>query len=107
MMGQVSPVLRRASNGYLHWCPACLEMHILPDHGWTFDGNLERPTFQPSFKHESGLEGARWICHYVLTSGILNYCTDCSHGMAGRSVPMELVPEELSDNRGAAPEGEP
>src|SRR5208282_539368 len=54
LMGQVSSTLRRVEGGFGHWCPGCNEMHILPK-SWNFDGNLERPTFTPSFRH-SGIQ---------------------------------------------------
>ena len=114
MMGQVSSVLRRYKGGYLHWCPACEEMHVLPD-SWKFDGNLERPTFHPSFKHEGcqiekvdGKWTGEWIrgadgkplpfvCHYVLTAGQLHFCADCTHSMAGKVVPLPKLPEFYAD----------
>lgn len=98
---------------YFHWCPACLELHPLPDVGWTFDGNLEQPTFTPSFKHSGKrhvLVDGEWsgeyvrdaagnalddVCHYVLTAGILNFAADCTHAMAGQSVPLPALPAEL------------
>ena len=114
-MGQVSSKLRRAVNGYVHWCPGCEESHILPD-GWMFNGDLENPTFTPSFKHDGqarrifvdGNWTGEWlrdangnvvpyVCHYILTAGILNYCGDCTHGLAGQSVPLPILPEGLRD----------
>lgn len=114
-MGQVSSKLRRQTGGYAHWCPACEEMHNMPD-SWTFDGNLEQPTYSPSFRH-SGMqrinqdgkwtgEWARgadgkplpWVCHYILTAGVLNYCGDCTHALAGKSVPLPDLPPELRDD---------
>lgn len=114
-MGQVSSKLRRGLGGYTHWCPACEESHPLPD-SWRFDGNLESPTFTPSFKHEGILvekdEQGRWtgdwvrdaagktipfVCHYILTNGILNYCGDCTHSYAGKSIPLPDLPEHLRD----------
>jgi hypothetical protein len=89
-------------------------MHPLPD-SWQFNGDLENPTFQPSFKHEGfktvnedGVWTGEWerdlndnlipfICHYVLTSGILNFCGDCTHSLAGKSVPLPILPEGLTD----------
>jgi hypothetical protein len=70
---QAGPKMRLTTQGYAWWCPACREMHPLPD-GWTFDGNLERPTFSPSFKHgpaiaivkdESGEWVGRWFARDV------------------------------------------
>src|ERR1700757_3739600 len=111
-MGQVSTKLRRITGGYAHWCPACKETHRLPD-GWSFDGNLESPTFSPSFKH-TGLQtvvvDGRWtgewvfgadgealpfVCHYILTAGVLNYCSDCTHTLAGTSVQLPTLPDFL------------
>lgn len=114
-MGQVSAKLRRSTSGFLHWCPACGELHALPD-SWTFNGNVDRPAFTPSFKHtgkrsvvdekgdwtgewhrdERG-EPLDWCCHYILTDGILNFCADCTHGMSGQSVPLPDLPHHLRD----------
>jgi hypothetical protein len=38
-------------------------------------------------------DGKESDCHVVITSGILNYQTDCRHALAGKSVPMELWKE--------------
>lgn len=116
---QVSPYLRRATDAYIHWCPACLEMHRLPD-SWTFNGDLNKPTFTPSFMH-TGLKlnkdaNGVWIgegrdawlydqagnpipdiCHYILTNGVLNFCADCTHPLAGQNVPLPLLPDALQD----------
>ncbi len=102
-MAQVSSKLRRVEGGYSHWCPGCEEMHRLPD-SWKFDDNLESPTFTPSFKH-SGVHWARdvqgntvpFICHYVLTAGVLNFCSDCTHSLAGKVVPLPDLPREFQD----------
>src|SRR5579864_5206732 len=113
-MSQVSNVLRRLESGYAHWCPGCEEMHKLPD-GWFFDGNLEKPTFKPSFKHEgvrsiyvNGVWTGEWVkdtngkaipfvCHYILTAGVLNFCADCSHTLRMTSVPLPALPDGLRD----------
>lgn len=88
------PVLRFIDERPFHWCPACERLHPLPSDTdkWTFDGNLERPTFSPSFKQYLCRDGTR-ICHYVLTAGVLNYCADSTHSMAGQSVPLPPIPE--------------
>jgi len=117
MMGQASPYLRRNQDGYAHWCPACKQMHRLPD-SWDFNGDVNRPTFTPSFKH-SGMATVRdangawtgeWvrdangntvseICHYILTDGILNFCTDCTHDFKGKNVPLPELPEYYRDRK--------
>ena len=113
-MGQASGTLRRVEGGFGHWCPACEEMHVLPK-SWTFDGNLEKPTFRPSFKH-SGLQrvfaNGNWtgewkrdanghtipfICHYHLVGGELQFCSDSTHALAGKTVALPKLPEGLTD----------
>jgi hypothetical protein len=93
---QVSSKLRRGAAGYFHWCPACEEMHPLPD-TWSFDQNFNLPTFSPSFKHESTNAGSNAVCHYTLTGGILNYHNDCTHAMMNQQVPLPDLPVELCD----------
>jgi hypothetical protein len=104
-MGQVSAVLRRAQGGYSHWCPGREEMHVIFDR-WRFDGNLDCPTFTPSVKitgkqivRVDGEWTGEWVrdaagntvdecCHYILTAGQLNFCGDCTHALAGKTVPL-------------------
>lgn len=94
-MGQVSEFLRRTTRGYYHWCPGCDTAHALPD-GWTFDGNLTRPTFSPSFKHEWKEGDVPKVCHYVLAAGVLNFCVDSTHALRG-PVPLPPLPAWMRD----------
>lgn len=89
-------------------------MHQLPD-TWTFDGNLESPSFTPSFKHTgkqtvkvNGRWTGEWVrdkdgnaidncCHYILTAGVLNFCGDCTHALVGQAVPLPPLPPWLTD----------
>lgn len=114
-MNQVSRVLRRGQTGFFHWCPACEQMHPLPDGknspggGWTFDGDAENPTFTPSFKQtythwsggiaESGLgigERTERVCHYIITAGKIQFCADSWHRRSDIVV-MPPIPEGLTD----------
>ncbi len=89
-------------------------MHVIPD-SWTFDGNLESPTFSPSVKITGkqtvivdGEWTGEWVygadgkpldycCHYILTAGQLNFCADCTHSLVNQVVPLPLLPIELCD----------
>lgn len=104
-MGQVNAKLRRGTDTYFWYCPACRELHPLPD-GWTFNGNLDKPTFSPSFKHHWNCgplveppkrEGLN-ICHYIVTDGRVAYCGDCTHDMAGQTIEMPDLPVEYQDD---------
>ena len=102
-MGQVSRKLRRYETGYAHWCPACEEMHVLPD-GWSFNSDLEEPTFLPSFLHSGySAKHDNFVCHYILTAGVLHFQGDCTLEFRGKSVPRPLMPIELTDSTEGKP----
>lgn len=109
-MSQVSRVLRRAEGRFFHWCPACRHMHPLPD-SWKFDGNVERTTFSPSFKHggkrivtdEHGRWTGEWVrdangelvdgtCHYFITDGNIQFLGDSWHRRTD-IVAMPIIPD--------------
>jgi len=65
---------------YVFHCPGCNEDHVIYTRNpggpeWTFDGNMEKPTFSPSIKRTNHLG----ICHLVITKGEIHYCGDCFH----------------------------
>lgn len=83
---------------YVHWCPGCEGLHIIPTKDpipktnafWSWDGNVEAPTFHPS------VNIAKPKCHYILTAGQLNYCADSGHALAGQVVPLPDIPDWLN-----------
>jgi hypothetical protein len=106
-VGQVSKYLRSVQNGHAHWCPGCNEMHVIPNM-WEFNGDVEKPTFSPSVKitfpkgyYKNDVFSDKVdICHYFLTNGVLNFCGDSTHELAGKSVSLPELPEELEDASG-------
>lgn len=103
-MSQLSRVLRGSLEEPGMWCPGCEEMHVLPwKRGkWTFDGNVESPTFVPSFrikwtgKDDDGRE-IKLVCHFILTAGVLDFCGDSTHVLKGQKVPLPPLPPHLCD----------
>lgn len=71
-------------------------MHPLPD-GWTFNGNVEKPTFSPSFKHDWKEKDTPKVCHYIVTDGRVAYCGDCTHSMSGQTIDMPDLPPRYQD----------
>ena len=99
-MALLSQTLGQCQTGQFHWCEPCDQVHILPSgRGWTWNGDVEKPTYSPSFKHSwhEGPERVAKVCHYVLTDGILAYCGDCTHGMAGQSFPLPPLDAKYKD----------
>jgi len=102
-MGQVSGVLRKAENGHSHWCPGCEGMHVIPS-SWDFDGNVDKPTFNPSVRityngPDAGQErdygrAPSACCHYFLHAGQLQFCSDSTHELSGKTVALPPLPHQ-------------
>jgi hypothetical protein len=105
-------MLRVIEGGCLgFWCPGCDEMHVV-NSGWTFDGNYDAPTLSPSVLVTNGHFSSHWKqgescwctfnaerpdetpsftcerCHSFVRGGQIEFLTDSSHALAGRTVPM-------------------
>jgi hypothetical protein len=80
-------------HGYSFFCPGCDHGHIFYVAGslvWTFNNDLELPTFSPSLLNtcENHPDPKQRRCHLVLTAGKLNYMGDCSHDLAGKEIDL-------------------
>lgn len=109
-MGQVSRVMRRATDRWLFWCPGCRDLHAVGD-GWAFNGNIERPTFSPSIlvtggaqrdnageiKRDASGNVLQLHCHSFLEDGRLRFLSDCHHELAGQTVALPELPDHLRD----------
>lgn len=79
----------------LHWCPGCNRAHPIsvekPNHSnakWSWNGDIERPTFSPSIN----IVGH---CHYFIRDGMIEFCADSKHNLAGRTVPLPDYPDRV------------
>lgn len=82
---------------YIFWCPACEMAHPYRTRGqgpmWTFNGSVERPSFQPSLLvHDC--TPSRGNCHLYVTDGEIRYCADSAHALAGQTVPMVPINDD-------------
>lgn len=104
---------RLASNGTapgrrVHFrCPGCDDVHGVvvdaPD-SWSWNGDLERPTFSPSVNvggvqwppeasfykpnHPDVAPGKSIVCHSFVTDGQIRFLGDCTHALANQSVDL-------------------
>ena len=79
------------------YCPACRREHPYninndnPKHNWSFNNDLDKPSFTPSLRVLDGKGGTE--CHLFVTDGIIHYCGDCPHELAGKSVALPEISE--------------
>jgi len=56
---------------------------------WTFNGDMERPTFSPSLLVQWKNEEAKpRVCHSFIRDGQIQFLGDCTHALAGKTVPL-------------------
>lgn len=110
--------LRRLEGGQVaFWCPGCDCMHapgVAPPASpiWGFNGNWDAPTFTPSvlvrsrqwtppvtFDNLAEYKRAPWpqvekeaVCHSFVTDGHIQFLGDCTHALAGQTVPLPDFP---------------
>lgn len=90
------------SDRYELLCKPCGHHNIpkvgKPGANWTFNGDFTNPSFTPSMNETRTLTNdddskTVYRCHFVLTNGVMNYCSDCTHNLAGQSIPLEPFSE--------------
>lgn len=84
-------------EGYSFFCPGCDHPHVYYTTGkvaWDFNGNLEAPTFTPSLLNTTAnpANPKQDRCHLFMTAGKLQFCSDCSHELAGQTVDLPDYP---------------
>ncbi len=113
-----APVIKRGSDGRLiFWCPGCESHHAIRVESvgvWTWNGDLVQPTFHPSVLIRSGHFAAEnggqcWctynaehpdepapftcsVCHSFVRDGMIQFLGDCTHALAGQTVPLQPLP---------------
>lgn len=99
-MSALSPILRLAAGNRLHfWCPGCQGAHGIqfgegdgPRWGW--NGSAESPTFTPSVlvRRQFGEAMVEEVCHSFVVDGQIQFLSDCTHALAGQTVPIPAWP---------------
>jgi hypothetical protein len=79
------------------FCPGCEEAHALRVNselqpGWIWNGDLEKPTFNPSLL----ATGAK-RCHSFIKDGKIQFLADSQHKLAGQTVDLPELPDWLAD----------
>jgi hypothetical protein len=87
-------VWRSKTHDYmLLFCPGCKTVHAF-NSTWNPQGPDEKLTLMPSVKVTRKHEPA-YCCHFMVQNGQVQFLTDSTHWLVGKTVPMEEIPEEL------------
>lgn len=83
-------------------CPGCEADHAIYTEGyphpgpcWTFNGDLVKPTFSPSLlvRWDFGEKREPKVCHSFIRGGNIEFLNDCTHSLAGKTVPLPRADE--------------
>jgi hypothetical protein len=88
----VSKLFRYQDDRIAFKCPGCKAEHVL-NSSWAFNGTDDVPTFAPSVLVTRSWQTTPYRCHLFIRSGQLEFLTDCTHELAGKTVPMEDYPD--------------
>lgn len=93
-MAALGKKLRSLQGGLVAFmCPGCGTIHVVrvsgSEHVWDFNGDGDSPTFAPSiFVNKGGINPTHPICHSFVRNGHIQFLGDCSHALAGQTVPL-------------------
>ena len=106
-------------DSLMFWCPGCEYpdedgepqegAHMLPVNSavktpqWTWNGSLEAPTLSPSILTRQEHKRRRvdgvstdvglFVCHSFMVDGQMQFLGDCTHALAGQTVPLPPLPD--------------
>ena len=88
--------LHKYYDRFYFFCPGCKHAHCYDIPRWSFNNNLENPTFNPSllmfYNHPD--TGERVVtCHLWIKNGKIEFCGDCQHELRSQTVDMIDFPD--------------
>lgn len=101
-MQKLTLIKDKQGEAYTFHCPGCDMMHMVPvkyapeyanrngkpKPTWKFNGDMESPTFIPSYRIEwNGAEPPQ-RCHVIIRNGELIYLIDTTHRLSGARTRM-------------------
>lgn len=106
-----------APGHLLFHCPGCDSLHTVAVEQpnslgarWSWNGDVERPTFAPSLlirwtqwdppahtqdkvtRGEIVQREVHCCCHSFIRDGMIQFLNDCTHALAGQTVPLPDMP---------------
>ena len=80
-------------------CEGCKIRHRVPVENskciWDWNGDTEKPTLSPSIKTQfTNDDGKDMLCHSFVKDGNIQYLNDCTHELAGKTIPLPLIENE-------------
>jgi len=100
---RLSSILRQSDGPRLHWwCPGCGQPHCVqvgdgPGPRWGWNKDVDHPTFTPSVAvtwTDPDTKRVEEVCHSFVKKGAMQFLGDCTHELAGQTVPIPAWPSD-------------
>ncbi len=84
---------------YTFECPGCGCYHgvwtsrpnSITNGIWTFNGDINKPTFSPSLLIRFNQDGKECVCHSFVRDGKIQYLGDCTHVFKNQTIELPEV----------------
>lgn len=76
---------------YFFECPGCGCLHSIITPGWSFNGDIDKPTVSPSILvngNPAAHNPTAKRCHSFVRDGKIQFLADCEHELAGQTVDL-------------------
>lgn len=61
---------------------------------WTWNRDVFKPTLRPSILSNTVIDGKDIRCHSFITDGNIEFLSDCTHELAGKTLPLEDIEDD-------------
>lgn len=84
-------------GAYSFYCPGCKETHVVFTQTnwnwpvWDFNGDLNKPTINPSIKVIKPIDGKENSCHSFIKDGQIEFLNDCTHELRGQTIELPEI----------------
>ena len=95
MPNVLNPVRSKDERSVMFYCEGCKMAHRVIVKGgkpiWEWNDDLEKPTISPYIRvqWEDGEDYIKKVCHSYVKDGMIQYLGDCTHELAGKTVPLK------------------
>jgi len=93
-MAKIIKVTGSTHLDHIFFCPGCKCVHgfnVTKREGeplWSFNGDFDKPTFNPSLRVGCASGDPSSLCHSFVTDGNIKFLNDCTHELAGHTVEL-------------------
>lgn len=99
----MSKIKKLNDGGLTFHCPGCDHAHSVNHAGglqWQYNGDEEKPTFNPSILVTKNWKETPYVCHSFVRDGKIQFLDDCTHVLKGQTIDLPDWPHKRGEYGG-------